>query len=266
MTNKIRLIAELGWNWVGDESLAKRMIHAAAEAGADIVKFQTWKVSRLIPGPWDHDGRRQIYENAELTEEKHLMMKEECEKAGVQFLTSVFCPDDLDFVRTLMSEVKIPSPEICNSDLMKRALDKFDHLYVSTGAATVSEWMCWALHEKITLLHCVSSYPCNPENFHICKFNTIRTMTSKEFGFSGHSPIIWDAVFAISHGATIIEKHFTIDNELPGRDNKFALLPETFKQLRDFADTYVKMQEEYPMDNILECEKDYRKFQKGRWG
>jgi N,N'-diacetyllegionaminate synthase len=263
---KIKLIAELGWNWCGDMDVAKRMINAAAEAGADIVKFQTWKVERLIPGPWDQDGRRQIYEKAELTHDKHIIMKEECDRAGVQFLTSVFCPKDLDFVRTLINEVKIPSPEASNNELVEKALEKFDHLYVSTGATTIKEWSRWSLNHKVTLMHCISSYPCDPVNFHIKKLGFIKDASLNNFGFSGHSPIIWDAIWAMSWGATVIEKHFTIDNDLPGRDNKFALLPDAFSKLREFADVVGLMETEHSIDGILKCEENYLKHQKGRWG
>ena len=93
-------------------------ISAAKEAGADYAKFQTWKVSRLIDGPWDTDGRRQIYEKAELTREKHAIFKEHCEKVGIKFLTSCFCVEDIELVRGFCDEVKIPSPEGYSTDLL----------------------------------------------------------------------------------------------------------------------------------------------------
>ena len=87
---KIKLIAEIGWNHMGDMELAKNMIISAAKSGADICKFQTWSEKNLKSGPWDNDGRREIYKKAELSEEQHFELKKICEENKVLFLTSVF--------------------------------------------------------------------------------------------------------------------------------------------------------------------------------
>jgi len=269
MDNKIALIAELGWNFIGDMKLAEEMIHAAQENGADYVKFQTWSVARLKPGPWDRDGRRQIYEKAELTTERHHFVKDKCKKYGVKFLTSCFCDRDLAFIRTLSNEVKIPSPEGANKNLVEAAVRFFDRVFLSTGATRVDEYGPWLAHKKVVPMHCVSSYPMDPENFHINKFNFIKHNAERgkrQFGFSGHLPQIWDAVLAVSLGATVIEKHLTVDHDLPGRDNKFAILPEQLKQLREYCDHFVEMQKVSGLNDILSCEVDYRTHHKGRWG
>ena len=266
--DKIKIVAEVGWNFLGDMKLAERMIVEAAKAGADCVKFQTWKVDRLVPGPWDSDGRREIYEKAELSSNDHYYLKSVCDSENVQFLTSCFSSKDLEFVRGLMNEVKIPSPESSNTDLVIRALSLFDHIYLSTGASAFSEWERWLSYDKITPLHCVSSYPCEPANFHYIKFDFIRRFCQKQgkdFGFSGHYPGIWDAVYAISRGASVIEKHFTVDHELPGRDNKFAILPHELASLREYADCVDQIKEPHSMYEALECEREYRKYHKGRW-
>tara|TARA_Y100000310_G_scaffold345544_1_gene466306 strand:+ start:6823 stop:7623 length:801 start_codon:yes stop_codon:yes gene_type:complete len=265
MADRIEIIAEVGWNFLGDMELAKRMIHKATEAGADYVKFQTWKVERLIPGPWDDDGRKQIYEKAELSENDHFKLRDECKKAGIQFLTSCFCIDDLDFIRLLTDQVKIPSPEASNPMLVFKAQKMFNKVFMSTGASQTSEWEKWMNVANITIMHCISSYPCEPVNFHMEKLKLIKK-SMPYFGFSGHAPTIWDAVMAISLGASVVEKHFTLDNDLLGRDNKFALLPDKFKQIREYADAFVGMQTIHSLADILPCEKDYRKYHKGRWG
>ncbi len=87
---KTKIISEIGWNHMGDMDLAKEMISASKENGADMVKFQTWSVDRLSPGPWDTDGRREIYEKAELTKDKHLELYEYSNKLNIPFFTSVF--------------------------------------------------------------------------------------------------------------------------------------------------------------------------------
>ena len=94
---KAKIIAEIGWNHMGDMTLAKEMISSAAESGADYAKFQTWSVSKLKQGPWDDDGRRQIYEKAQLTRDQHFELNEYCNNHHISFLTSLFNVDDIDF-------------------------------------------------------------------------------------------------------------------------------------------------------------------------
>jgi N,N'-diacetyllegionaminate synthase len=207
---------------------------------------------------------REIYEKAELTEERHELLKEHCDKVGIQFLTSCFCVDDIDMIRKFTREVKIPSPEAYDVSLIKAALDKFDKVYLSTGASHREEYSHWARDDKVTLFHCVSSYPANPENVNFSKMRYLQSLT-KNVGYSGHLPNIWDAITAVCYGATMIEKHFTTDHNLPGRDNKFALLPDEFKQIKDFIVSHNVMSVDCGLD-IQECENDYRKHQKGRWG
>ena len=258
------LIAEIGWSHLGDMQLARRMIHAASQSGANYVKFQTWKANRLRPGPWNMDGRKELYERAELSEDDHRLLKCACQENGVKFLTSCFCQEDLVFIRTLSNSVKIPSPECVDVDFVKQTADLFDNVFVSVGAVEWNEMEYLFAIPNVTIMHCVSSYPCEMSNFHWSKFIKIKS-TAKRFGYSGHIPGVWDAIAAIANGASVVEKHFTIDNDLPGRDNKFALLPQDFRKLRDFADHMESMQTEYSIDNILLCEEEYRKFHLGRW-
>jgi len=259
-----KLIAELGWNHMGDISISKEMVSAAKESGADYAKFQTWKVDRLIDGPWDTDGRREIYNKAELTREKHSIMKEYCDSIGIKFLTSCFCVDDIDMVREFCNEVKIPSPEAYSDKLLEQAIEKFDHVYLSTGASNVNEYYRWASYDNVTMLHCVSSYPCELDSINLPKMKFLQGLTPR-VGYSGHYQGTADAIAAICMGATVIEKHFTIDHDLPGRDNKFAILPEEFREISDFLDKYESMMVDQGL-SIQECENDYRKYQKGRWG
>jgi sialic acid synthase SpsE len=107
-----KLIAELSMNFMGDMELAEEMVAAAATAGADYIKFQTWKIDGLIEGPWDKDGRREIYEKAELSEADHEHLKDICEANGAKFLTSVFSPDLLPMVSGLSDSVKMQAPSV----------------------------------------------------------------------------------------------------------------------------------------------------------
>ena len=135
-----KLIAEIGWNHMGDMSLAKRMVEAAANSGAHVAKFQTWKVERLKNGEWDNDGRRQIYEKAELTYDKHVELIDFCRQLNISFMSSVFSKPDAQMLEDLgVKGVKIPSFECANNDLIEFALDNFETVIVSTGTATKLE-------------------------------------------------------------------------------------------------------------------------------
>ena len=123
----IKIIAEIGWNHCGDLELAKKMAKAAQESGATYAKYQTWSVSRLKPGSWDKDGRREIYEKAELSEQDHTELINYCNKIGITFLSSVFSISDAELLVKLgCKEVKIPSFESRNHELIKYCNSKFE--------------------------------------------------------------------------------------------------------------------------------------------
>ena len=114
-----KLIAEIGWNHMGDMQLAKEMISAAKESGADCAKFQTWSVSRLKSGSWDNDGRTEIYKKSELSLEDHLELQSYCSEVDIEFLSSVFSVEDAKLLRQVISNcVKIPSAESRNDKLL----------------------------------------------------------------------------------------------------------------------------------------------------
>jgi len=260
----MNLIAEVGWNHMGNMDLASEMIESAAANGADCVKFQTWSASRLKPGPWDRDGRRAIYEKAELSDDDHRTLKHMCDENHVKFLTSCFCARDLDFIREELSdEIKIASTECNNENLVEQAIAKFKHVYISTGTALESEYLRWSKFENVTLLHCVSAYPCPADRVNLPKLIALKNSV-KRFGYSGHFQGPEDAIAAISLGASVVEKHFTIDNSLPGRDNKFALLPEEFSSISYYAKCFPDMMIDHGL-GYQECEKEAREVYSGRW-
>lgn len=260
------IIAEIGWNFVGDMELAKEMIRQAADAGADYAKFQTWSVKNLKPGPWDNDGRREIYEKAELSEEKHLILSDCCKANNIKFLTSCFSLDSIDLISRLTNEVKIASTELWNIDLLKEIAKKFDTIFLSTGTCTTQE-ISLAVdilkEKKVYLLHCVTSYPCPPEKINLPRIKSLGYFTSN-IGYSGHGEGIYDALASMKYDVKVIEKHFTIDKNLPGRDNKFAILPHELKFLVDYAKVYKKM-DTYNTTEYQECEQEAREVYRGRW-
>jgi len=259
----VTLIAELSSNHMGDMNLVRDMVVSAKENGADIVKFQTWSASKLKKGPWDNDGRREIYEKAELTPEKHAGVLSMCQDVGVDFLTTCFNPNDLSFIRTLTDKVKIASTECNNTELVEKAIEAFNTVYISTGASLSVEFEHLAKYENVYLLHCVAKYPCPAENVNIPRLHHIRRLTPR-FGYSGHYVGIWDAVAAISIGAKVVEKHFTTDRNLPFKDNKFAIVPDELNQIRYYADEFTKMSIDHGID-FQECEQGARDVYARRW-
>jgi N,N'-diacetyllegionaminate synthase len=257
------IIAEISSNHGGDMSLARDMIDAAASSGADYAKFQTWKVSRLKAGPWDHDGRREIYEKAELSEDDHSMLKEHCDKKNIKFLTSCFSIKDLEFISGFMDCVKIPGTECRNKDLVWSALDLFEKVFVSIGASEYNEYLYYTMQEKIYLMHCVSMYPCPNENINMRRMKFLASFNER-YGYSGHGQGVDDAILAIGMGAKVVEKHFTIDHNLPFRDNKFAILPSELKHIVEFSKNYNAMMIDYGSDSQT-GEKEARERYAGRW-
>ena len=231
------IIAEIGWNHMGDMDLAEKMIQKAAESGANYAKFQTWKVSRLKSGSWDEDGRREIYEKAELSEENHLYLMGKCSKYNIKFLSSAFSKEDAQLLKKLScTEVKIPSFECTNYELITYCINNFKRVIISTGTASKEEIIKLSKiidQEKVVIMHCVSSYPCESKNANLPRINELKKYF-KHVGFSDHTQGINVSCASLEYDIELIEKHFTVDHNLPGRDNKFALLPDDFEALNLF--------------------------------
>jgi len=265
------LIAEIGWNHMGNMKLAKKMILEAKQNGADFAKFQTWSVDNLKDGSWNIDGRRQIYEKAQLTEKQHEILKNYCKTNKINFLTSVFNEKDLKWLSKISNyAIKIPSHEIYNIKLIEESLKKFKYVIISTGAAKWKEIL--KIHKLIVktkkqnnvcVLHCVSTYPCKYENANLPRINSLKKLF-KNVGYSGHCEGIFDAVASVNYGIKVIEKHFTLDKNLPGRDNKFAILPKEIKALSKYLSSNLSMQQEKGKD-LQKSELDTYKNYRGRW-
>jgi N,N'-diacetyllegionaminate synthase len=269
--HKINYIAEIGWNFMGDLNLAEQMVKAASNAGATTVKFQYWNPDKLKPGPWDTDGRREIYNKAKLNEVKIIELKKICKECKVKFLVSVFNSDDLLFISNFSnSEIKIPSHEVANLQLIKNAISYFDKIYLSLGACSAIELenvskVIKNAENKVVSMHCVSSYPCNPENINLPRIDRLKSLFSTEIGLSDHtdSPLI--PALAVTKGVTVIEKHFTNDRNLPGRDNKFAMLPNSFAEMVRFCEESKLANIDHGLD-AQEIEHDTMNNYRGRWG
>ena len=252
---------------MGDMDLAEKMIEAASKSGASYAKFQTWSTKRLKKGEWDEDGRRQIYEKAELTFENHEFLVDVCKKNQIEFLSSCFSVEDAELLKHLkQKKIKIPSMEIRNKKLIEYCVNEFDHLLISTGTANNEDLINLKKYigsKKCTVMHCVSSYPCNPENANLPRINLLYDMFD-DVGFSDHVIGINASIASMEYKISFIEKHFTINNDLPGRDNKFAILPEQLL----FLTKYIKNKKLFSINhgiNHQECEVVTRNQYSGRF-
>ena len=261
------LIAEIGWNFLGNLNLAKKMIRLAKSAGADAVKFQIWNPKNLKKGPWDKDGRRKLYEKSYLDKVKYLKLFNFSKKLNLKCFASVSSIDDMNVLASVSKEiVKIPSAEAYNTKLIQNCLKIFKQVIISTGCLKLSELnklLKFKKNKKIVLLHCVSGYPLKDKNCNFKKFFFLKSKL-KNVGYSGHGAGIDDALFAMANGAKIIEKHFTSNNNLPGRDNQFSLNPKEFKVLDEKRRIYKDFSKSSGL-GIQKIEQEIFKKYRGRW-
>jgi sialic acid synthase SpsE len=265
----MKIIAEIGWNHMGDIALAEEMVMKAALSGANMVKFQYWDPKFLKPGVWDTDGRREIYNKAVLTKEKILKLMEISEKYNQEFLISVFGTKGATFMKDLgVKSIKIPSHETTNLKLIEYCAANFDYIYFSAGASTSDEVLTAvkilkAGKSDFCLMHCVSSYPCGNERVNLSRLNWLKGLHSV-IGLSDHSSGSVIPAISVGLGVSVIEKHFTSDHDLPGRDNKFALEPDEFKLMSD----NILIASDSMIDHGLEyqdIESDTVNNYRGRW-
>ncbi|AHM58420.1 N-acetylneuraminate synthase [Flammeovirgaceae bacterium 311] len=251
--NKTLIIAEAGVNHNGDLALARQLIDAAAEAGADYVKFQTFKAHKLVSksakqadyqvknqsGQAD-DTQYSMLKKLELSEKDHYELQQYTEEKGIKFLSTGFDYDSIDFLDSLgLALFKIPSGEITNKPYLKHVGSKGKPVILSTGMASLKEIeeaidvleAAGLKKPQISVLHCNTEYPTPMEDVNLKAMLTIREAFKINVGYSDHTLGIEVPVAAVAMGATIIEKHFTLDNNLPGPDHKASLNPEELKSM-----------------------------------
>ncbi|HJH26807.1 MAG TPA: N-acetylneuraminate synthase [Methanophagales archaeon] len=246
------IVAEVGVNHNKDIGLAKKMIRAAKDAGADAVKFQTWKTENIIlkdiemaeyqkANTESNESQFEMLKKLELPYEWHFELKEYAERLGLGFFSTMEDKESVDF---LIKDLKIPLIKVGSGDLTNYPLLKYTARFkkpmiLSTGMATLSEIdaaVRTALNEgnkDIVLLQCTTQYPCPYEDINLKAMLSLKEAFKTIVGFSDHSLGIECAVAAVSLGAKYIEKHFTSDRNLPGPDHKASLEPEEFKRMVD---------------------------------
>lgn len=250
-SKKVLIIAEAGVNHNGDLKLAKELIRVAAEAGADIVKFQTFQANAIaskVAGRADYqkenmkeDGSQiDMLKKLQLSEEDHLQLIEHCKKNKIEFLSTAFDFPSIDLlVKMGITLWKIPSGEITNLPYLRKIGSLGQRVILSTGMADLGEIedaldvliSAGTPLEKITVLHCTTEYPTPLEDVNLKAMITIRESFKVNIGYSDHTPGIEIPIAAVALGANLIEKHFTLDKNLPGPDHKASLEPFELKEM-----------------------------------
>lgn len=250
MNDKVFLIAEIGVNHNSDLQMAMRMIDAAQKSGADAVKFQTFTADSLVSrGTPKVDYQKnttspdeshfEMIQNLELTRKDHVVLQSYCRNKGIEFLST---PYDVESAKFLHEELDVRLFKTASADIVDLSLHRYiastgKHSIISVGMASlgeieeVLELYQSAGNHNLTLLHCVSNYPCSDESLNLNVIRTLRNAFQVDVGYSDHSIGFEAAVLSVALGATIIEKHFTLDKSHPGPDHLASSTPEEFASL-----------------------------------
>ena len=229
------IIAEIGFNHGGSLKLAERMIRAAAKSGANAVKFQSYKVGDIcLPSNKYYN----IVKTGELTVEDHRKLKKLADTLKIDFLSTPFSVQWVDILDRLgVKGFKVASMDMTNHLLLKAIAGKKKTVYLATGVGSLDEVKNSVKVMKkhgardIVVLHCISNYPTKPEDIHLGFMSDIAKATNLPVGFSDHSLGVAAPLAAIALGATVIEKHFTLDKSLPGPDHQASLEPNELKDM-----------------------------------
>lgn len=251
--NKIIIIAEAGVNHNGDLDMARHMVYAAKEAGADYVKFQTavpeLVISTFAPkAEYQKNTTGEAESQLEMCKAIHLPLsdyaglKELCDSVGIGFMSTPFDLVSIDCLAPLgMDYWKIPSGEITNLPYLQKIGARGEKIILSTGMATLAEVetalqvleKAGTPRSNVYVLHCTTQYPAPLESVNLRAMDALATLGCAGVGYSDHTEGIDVSVAAAARGAVVIEKHFTLDRNLPGPDHKASLEPAELKRLVD---------------------------------
>lgn len=243
------IIAEAGVNHNGDPALARQLILAAAEAGADAVKFQTFRAEKLVTASAKmasyqvaNTGKErsqfEMLKALELPYEAHADLKSYAESLGLIFMSTPFDEEAIDFLAGLHVPVfKAGSGDLTNLPYLRRMAAKGIPMILSTGMATLEEareaveTVRAAGNDQLVVLHCTTNYPCPPEEVNLRAMQTIAQALGTIPGYSDHTPGVEVSVLAVAAGAAVIEKHYTLDRNMEGPDHKASLEPAELKAM-----------------------------------
>jgi N,N'-diacetyllegionaminate synthase len=246
--NHTLVIAEAGVNHNGDLQLALQLVESAAQAGADVVKFQTFQAQELATGQANkaayqkettEEAQNQLtmLQQLELTPEQHLQLIDHCRGCGIEFLSTAFDLVSIDLLASLnLNYWKIPSGEITNLPYLRKIGSLKQPVILSTGMANLSEIQAaidvleqaGTSRDQITVLHCTTEYPAPLDEVNLRAMQTIAQAFGVRVGYSDHTDGIAVPIAAVAMGATVIEKHLTLDRTMEGPDHRASLEPDQF--------------------------------------
>ena len=248
----VMIIAEAGVNHNGSMENAFRLVDAAADAGVDYIKFQTFKAEKLVSGSAKkavyqiqntrnaEETQLQMLQKLELSHEQHSQLIAYCQKKNIQFFSTAFDLDSLEYLHKVgLKMVKIPSGEITNLPYLRKAARLFRQVILSTGMTTISEIKdavtvfteAGIPKENITILHCNTEYPTPMDDVNLKAMLHIQEVFATEVGYSDHTLGIEVPDAAVALGASIVEKHFTLDKKMNGPDHSASLEPDELKAM-----------------------------------
>lgn len=247
--NHVLIIAEAGVNHNGDINTAKQLIDVAAEAGVDLVKFQTFKADELVSKAAKQaeyqkknigdgeDSQYQMLKKLELSDDAHHQLIAYAKEKGVKFFSTAFDVKGLDYLNTLGFDLfKVPSGEITNYPYLRKLAQLAKPVILSTGMADMAEIEAalqvlerGVAQDNITVLHCNTEYPTPMEDVNLKAMLTIQKELGVKIGYSDHTLGVEVPIAAVALGAQVIEKHFTLDRNLPGPDHRASLEPGELK-------------------------------------
>jgi len=248
----VMIIAEAGVNHNGSMQNAFRLIDAAAAAGVDYIKFQTFKADKLVSASAKKadyqiqntknsaETQLQMLQKLELSQEQYAQLIAYCQKKNIQFFSTAFDLDSLEYLHEVgLKMVKIPSGEITNLPYLRKAARLFRQVILSTGMTTISEIKdavsvfteAGVPKENITILHCNTEYPTPMYDVNLKAMLHIQEVFGTEIGYSDHTLGIEVPIAAVALGASIIEKHFTLDKTMTGPDHRASLEPDELQAM-----------------------------------
>jgi N,N'-diacetyllegionaminate synthase len=251
MTNRVLIIAEAGVNHNGDIALAKQLIDAAADAGVDLVKFQTFNADRLVTrgakkadyqvnATGDAQSQHAMLRRLELNAAMHEELIAHCAARSIEFFSTGFDIESIDLLLSLgQDHFKIPSGEVTNLPYLRHIGQLGKAVIVSTGMATLGDIeaalevleQAGTARTQITVLHCTTEYPTPMSEVNLRAMQSIQAAFGVAVGYSDHTAGIEVAIAAVAMGARVIEKHFTLDRNLPGPDHRASLEPDELKAM-----------------------------------
>ncbi|NQT46490.1 MAG: N-acetylneuraminate synthase family protein [Candidatus Omnitrophica bacterium] len=232
---RVKIIAEIGENHIGDMDIAKRLIREAAEAGADYVKFQSYRPENFSTD----DPEYEWFKKVSLSDGAHSMLKRYAEECGIEFTSSPFSVERAEFLcgELGLKEIKIASGVMLNFPILNYINSRVDTVFLSTGMATLDEIRDALAHIKdvpnVYLLHCVAQYPCEDKEANLKAISILKNrFPACGIGYSDHTIGTDACLMAAALGAQVIEKHFTFDkNAKEGTDHILSLEPAELKAL-----------------------------------